>query len=126
MKSIVVEPARTCAAWEGRISGCMPGSSVVAPPLGRSRSALEAYVREAAGLPLRDYIPLLKRTVVERTGSVSRQERSVRAEVDAWTRPWTCRIGVSLFEFAELQLNEVVARTVPIARRIDVDQYDET
>ena len=36
----------------------------------------------------------------------------------AWTDPWAGRIGVSLAGYAELQLDDVVARTVAIARSI--------
>jgi ADP-ribosylglycohydrolase len=34
---------------------------------------------------------------------------------EAWTRPWSGRIGVSLAGFAELELDDVVARTVAVA-----------
>lgn len=37
---------------------------------------------------------------------------------DAWTRPWAGRIGLSLAGFAELQVDEVVERTVAVARSI--------
>jgi ADP-ribosylglycohydrolase len=36
----------------------------------------------------------------------------------AWTDPWAGRIGVSLAGYAELQLDDIVARTVAIARSI--------
>lgn len=37
---------------------------------------------------------------------------------DAWTRPWACRIGVGLAGLAEVQLDDVVARTVAVAEKI--------
>ena len=37
---------------------------------------------------------------------------------DAWTRPWAGRIGLSLAGFTELQVDEVVDRTVAVARSI--------
>jgi hypothetical protein len=35
-----------------------------------------------------------------------------------WTKPWNGRIGVSLAGHAELQLDELVDRTVTVARSI--------
>jgi hypothetical protein len=37
---------------------------------------------------------------------------------DAWTAPWQGRIGLSLAGFTELHLDDVVARTVAVARTI--------
>ena len=37
---------------------------------------------------------------------------------DAWTRPWAGRIGLSLAGYTELQVDEVVDRTVAVARSI--------
>jgi hypothetical protein len=104
----------------------MQGKSVEVLPFQQGRSALEDHRREATALPLRVYGPLIEGTIVGRTGSACCRKNVVRAEVDASTLPWTGRIGVSLAGFAELRLDEVVARTVAIARRKDGDQYDET
>ena len=38
---------------------------------------------------------------------------------DTWTRPWAGRIGVGLAGFDELKLDDVVDRTVAVARRIE-------
>lgn len=38
---------------------------------------------------------------------------------EAWTRPWAGRIGVSLAGIAELELDDVVARTVAVARNLE-------
>lgn len=38
---------------------------------------------------------------------------------DSWTRPWQGRIGVGLAGVSELQLNDVVARTITVARHIE-------
>jgi len=37
---------------------------------------------------------------------------------EAWTAPWNGRIGLSLAGFTELQLDDVVARTIAVARKI--------
>ena len=37
---------------------------------------------------------------------------------DAWTRPWAGRIGVSLAGYTELQLDNVVDRTLAVARSL--------
>ncbi len=36
-----------------------------------------------------------------------------------WTAPWAGRIGVSLAGYSELSLDDVVARTVAVARMLD-------
>ncbi|MDH3546684.1 MAG: ADP-ribosylglycohydrolase family protein [Gammaproteobacteria bacterium] len=41
---------------------------------------------------------------------------------EAWTRPWAGRIGVSLAGIAELELDDVVARTVAVARSIETQK----
>lgn len=45
-------------------------------------AGLEMYLRQAQAYPLRDYVPLLEGTVVERTGSACCRENIVRAEPD--------------------------------------------
>ena len=42
---------------------------------------------------------------------------------DSWTRPWAGRIGIGLAGISELQLDEVVARTVAVAETIIGDQH---
>lgn len=41
---------------------------------------------------------------------------------EAWTRPWAGRIGVGLAGFAEVELDDVVARTVAVAEKIVGEQ----
>ncbi len=44
---------------------------------------------------------------------------------DAWTRPWDGRIGLGLAGFAEVQLDDVVARTVAVAEKIAGDLHEQ-
>ena len=37
---------------------------------------------------------------------------------EAWTRPWAGRVGLSLAGHAELELEELVDRTVAVARAL--------
>ncbi|MEN8158737.1 MAG: ADP-ribosylglycohydrolase family protein, partial [Myxococcota bacterium] len=37
---------------------------------------------------------------------------------DAWTQPWQGRVGVSLAGYGELGLDELVGRTVAVARAL--------
>ena len=37
---------------------------------------------------------------------------------DAWTRPWAGRVGLGLAGHAELHVDELVERTVAVARRL--------
>lgn len=43
----------------------------------------------------------------------------------AWTRPWSGRIGLSLAGSAEVELDDVVARTVAGAEQIAGEQHDQ-
>lgn len=45
---------------------------------------------------------------------------------EAWTQPWQGRIGVGLAGFAEIQLDEVVARTIAVAEKIVGEQHDQS
>lgn len=45
-------------------------------------AGLEMYLRQAQAYPLRDYVPLLEDTIVERTGSACCRDNIVRAEPD--------------------------------------------
>jgi ADP-ribosylglycohydrolase len=64
MKAMPVDPERIRCAWEGRISGCQLGKPVELLSMRRGREALTAYLREAGGLPLRDYVPLVENPLV--------------------------------------------------------------
>jgi ADP-ribosylglycohydrolase len=70
------------AAWQGRVSGCMLGKPVEVLSFQEGIAGLEMYLRQAQAYPLRDYVPLLEGTVVERTGLACCRENIVRAEPD--------------------------------------------
>lgn len=55
-------------AWLGRISGCLLGKPVEVLSFQEGRSGLLDYLERAESLPLRDYVPLLKNSVVEERG----------------------------------------------------------
>jgi len=82
VNAVGVEAARIRAAWQGRISGCMLGKPVEILSFQDGIAGLELYLRRAQAYPLRNYVPLLEGTVVERTGLACCRENIVRAEPD--------------------------------------------
>ena len=82
MKAMAVEPARVRAAWQGRISGCLLGKPVEVLSFEQGRPGLQAYLSNSNALPLRDYVPLVKGSIVERLGKDCCRGRIVRAEPD--------------------------------------------
>jgi ADP-ribosylglycohydrolase len=77
-----VEPARIRGAWEGRVSGCQLGKPVELLSILKGREALAAYLREADALPLRDYVPCIPGSLVERSGRACCRGEIRRGEPD--------------------------------------------
>jgi ADP-ribosylglycohydrolase len=78
----VIDPTRIRNAWAGRISGCQLGKAVEVLSITRGREALISYLRQADALPLRDYVPLIKGTLVELTARKSCRGEFSRSEPD--------------------------------------------
>lgn len=97
---------------------------------------LESYLRQAHALPLRDYVPLINDSVNEYNDWIGAQ---IRADLYGWVCPGRpalaaelARRDVSLSHrgeglhgaafiagFSELRLEDLVARTVSVARDIE-------
>ena len=82
MRARPIDPALIRAAWQGRVSGCQLGKPVELLSMAKGREALDDYLRGADALPLRDYVPLVAGTLVERFGAASCRDRLVRSEPD--------------------------------------------
>ncbi len=77
-----VDPVRIRSAWAGRVSGCLLGKPLEVLSFKEGVAGIAAYLTEAGALPLRDYVPLIEDTLVERTGAGCCRGRIVRAEPD--------------------------------------------
>ena len=75
-------PERIRGAWQGRISGCVLGKPVEVLSFQEGRRGLESYLREAGAFPLRDYVPLIPGTLVDRLGRSCCRGHISRAEPD--------------------------------------------
>jgi ADP-ribosylglycohydrolase len=73
---------RIRAAWQGRISGCLLGKPVEVLSILGGPQALADYLSSAGALPLRDYVPLVEGTVVDRLGRACCRGLLTRAEPD--------------------------------------------
>ena len=82
MNTVGVEAVCIRTAWQGRISGCMLGKPVEVLSFQEGIAGLEMYLREAQAYPLRNYVPLLEGSIVERTEKLSCRDHIVRSEPD--------------------------------------------
>jgi ADP-ribosylglycohydrolase len=109
VNTVAVNPACIRTAWQGRISGCMLGKPVEILSFQEGIAGLEMYLRQAQAYPLRDYVPLLEGTVVERTGLACCRENIVRAEPDD-------DINYTVLALMLLEENGTDLRTADVAR----------
>jgi len=109
MAPATVDPARIRNAWAGRISGCQLGKAVEGLSVSRGREALTAYLREAGALPLRDYVPLIRGTLVELTGRESCRGQFSRSEPDD-------DINYTVLALMLLERHGLALSTVDVAR----------
>ncbi len=82
MSAPVIDPTRIRNAWAGRISGCQLGKPVELLSMRQGREAVAAYLRDAGALPLRDYVPLIPGSFVDKTGRSSCRGEFSRSEPD--------------------------------------------
>lgn len=82
MRAVPVQASRIRSAWEGRISGCVLGKPVEVLSFQEGRTGLHAYLEKADALPLRDYVPLVEGTLVDKLGRACCRGHIARAEPD--------------------------------------------
>ena len=82
MPSLLAETYRLRGAWQGRISGCLLGKPLEVLSFEKGREGLLSYLQRADALPLRDYVPFLAGTSVERDGKLCCRGHVQRAEPD--------------------------------------------
>jgi ADP-ribosylglycohydrolase len=75
-------PVRIRNAWAGRVSGCLLGKAVEVLSLTQGHERLTSYLQKADASPLRDYVPLIEGTLVEKTGRQACRGRFTRFEWD--------------------------------------------
>jgi ADP-ribosylglycohydrolase len=73
---------RIRSAWQGRVSGCLLGKPLEVLSFKQGRDGLLSYLKLTDALPLRDYVPLIEETIVERTGRKCCRGHMNRAEPD--------------------------------------------
>ena len=81
-QTVSAVPERIRGAWEGRISGCLLGKPVEVLSFREGREGLESYLRGAGAWPLRDYVPSIVGTLVDRLGRRCCRGHICRAEPD--------------------------------------------
>ncbi len=65
---VVIDKSRIRNAWHGRVSGCLLGKAVETLSIMEGREGLIKYLKSVEAVPLRDYIPLTKGSLVEMAG----------------------------------------------------------
>jgi hypothetical protein len=106
MKAVEIDPVRIRSAWEGRVSGCQLGKPVEVLSMARGRKAIGEAV--AAGWDT-DCNGATVGGLFGLTGAPIPR---------AWTSPWAGRVGLGLAGHSELGLDELVDRTVAVARAL--------
>jgi ADP-ribosylglycohydrolase len=79
---VSADPVRVRAAWQGRISGCILGKPVEVLSFQQGLDGLTIYLEENGALPLRDYVPLQKGSMVDRLAGACCRGHISRAEPD--------------------------------------------
>jgi len=100
---------RIRATWQGRISGCQLGKPVELLSVAQGHAALTAYLARAGALPLRDYIPLVEGTIVEKVGRASCRGVLERSEPDD-------DINYTVLALLLLEEHGLALRTYDVAR----------
>ena len=109
MEAVPVEPARIRGAWQGRVSGCMLGKPVEMLSFLQGRDGLHAYLKQAGSLPLRDYVPYLEGTTLDRVGLACCRGHIVRGEPDD-------DINYSVLALLLLENHGIAFETADVAR----------
>lgn len=100
---------RIRSAWEGRVSGCLLGKPLEVLSFQRGPAGVEAYLRAAGAVPLRDYVPAIEGTPVASLGRDCCLGHIVRAEADD-------DINYSLLALALLEEHGTGFGTADVAR----------
>lgn len=100
---------RLRAAWQGRISGCQLGKPVEVLSITQGHAALTGYLASAGALPLRDYVPLVEGTVVDKFGRACCRGVLERSEPDD-------DINYTVLALLLLEEHGLALRTADVAR----------
>jgi len=82
MTAIPLNPGDIRAAWQGRVSGCILGKPLEVLSFQQGSDGIEGYLHAANSLPLRDYVPLVEGSMVDRLGRNCCRGHITRAEPD--------------------------------------------